>query len=288
MQFDANSMPVGVGVVGLDGSFLWGSDKLKDELGLVQDTPLDFTFQDITFPEDLEEDLRNVDILLSGQGESYEMEKRYVIGNQDPFWVNLGVSLNRTATGQPERFTVCIKNIHEKKEHEKALRSLAYQDSVSGLPNRHAFMEKANALMARFKTGQLLVFGIADMNNLKSINDAHGHAAGDQAIAVVGNRLQQQLGDAGIVTRLGGDEFGLIVSTGTPQAVRLLNEGLYATQATISGADLNLTASVGFALYHAEGTDLGTLLKLADRRMYEKKASGGFEARSRPRFISTV
>ncbi|WGW03028.1 GGDEF domain-containing protein [Tropicibacter oceani] len=269
---DISDCPIGIGVVGLDGSFLWGSTRLREELGLVPESALDFRFQDITFAEDLDEDLRNLELLLSGQQSQYQMEKRYVIGNQAPFWASLSVSLKRDQWGKPKHFISCVQNIDDRKAREAVLEKLAWQDELTGLPNRHAFVESARQALENHRPGKgLLVVAFADMNGLKDINDTRGHAIGDMAICAMGKALTDQIGSDGFVARLGGDEFGIVVTGCGAGAIRMMLDGCLSLEVQLQGDKQMLSASIGFAIFGADGTDLDRLLSVADQRMYDRK-----------------
>ena len=112
---------VGIGHVGLDGRWLRFNDRLCDITGYPRDELSVLTFQDITHPEDLETDLDHVRALVTGESERYTMEKRYLRRDRTPIWVNLTVSLNRSA-GMPAYFISVIEDISLRKLAEERLR----------------------------------------------------------------------------------------------------------------------------------------------------------------------
>jgi PAS domain S-box-containing protein len=109
---------VGLAHVGTDGRWLRVNDKLCAMVGYSRDELLKLTFQDITHPEDLEKDLDFVRQVLSGEIQNYSMEKRYLCKDHSLVWINLSVSLVRTAAGAPLHFISVVQDITERKRAE--------------------------------------------------------------------------------------------------------------------------------------------------------------------------
>ena len=114
--------PIGMALVGLDGSFLRVNRALPELVGYDAEDLLTLTFQDITHPDDLEADLELVRQVLAGERRSYRMEKRYVRPNEAEVWVNLSVSLVRDESGEPLYFVSQIEDVTERRRHQDALR----------------------------------------------------------------------------------------------------------------------------------------------------------------------
>lgn len=112
---------VGIAHVGLDGRFLMVNEALSSLLGYSRQEFARLTFQDITVPEDLAEDLRQVDRLLSGEAARYEMEKRYVRADGTIVWACLAVALKRGGDGAPLYFISVISDISQRKDAEEKL-----------------------------------------------------------------------------------------------------------------------------------------------------------------------
>ncbi|MGB5180032.1 MAG: PAS domain S-box protein, partial [Gammaproteobacteria bacterium] len=122
---------VGIAHVALDGRFLRINRKFCDITGYAQDEMMQLTFQDITYPDDLDADLAYVHQLLEGEIESYTMEKRYVRKDAGLVWISLTGSLIRDAAGQPDWFVAVIQDISERKRAEQAV--LGYQQRLKDL-----------------------------------------------------------------------------------------------------------------------------------------------------------
>jgi diguanylate cyclase (GGDEF)-like protein len=118
-----------------------------------------------------------------------------------------------------------------------------------------------------------------DLNDFKSVNDAHGHAAGDYVLVVTAQRLIAAVRASDTVSRLGGDEFVLIMEIfkDAQDLVRIgrkLIDTISEPIALDNGAFVSVGASVGFALYPQDGVEINDLLNIADKSMYDCKTSG--------------
>jgi len=112
---------VGIAHVNLEGRWLQVNQKLCDIVGYTQKELLERTFQDITHPDDLEEDLKYVQRVLANEIQMYTMEKRYIRKDSSPVWVNLTVSLLRAPSGEPKYFIAAVEDITDRKQAEEAL-----------------------------------------------------------------------------------------------------------------------------------------------------------------------
>jgi diguanylate cyclase (GGDEF)-like protein/PAS domain S-box-containing protein len=170
------------------------------------------------------------------------------------------------------------------KATEQLLKTLAYFDSLTALPNRALFadrLEREISIGARRERGFALLF--LDLDNFKYINDSLSHAVGDQVLALVAGRMHRCLRDEDTLARMGGDEFTVILrETSDVAAVARVAEMLVAAAAEpldVDGTVLEVGASVGVALYPADGRDADALMRNADTAMYMAKAEGGGKVR---------
>lgn len=152
----------------------------------------------------------------------------------------------------------------------------ARHDALTGLLNRSG-LEHAFKRWFR-KGGRSLSLFYLDLDGFKSVNDRYGHAAGDQLLKQIAARLRASPAEAGIIARIGGDEFVMISPVGEKAAARLCAERIIAKVAgagyPVEGGEALIGVSIGVAQCPAHGTGLASLLRAADAALYEAKASG--------------
>jgi diguanylate cyclase (GGDEF)-like protein len=158
----------------------------------------------------------------------------------------------------------------------KALKSESHTDPLSGLLNRRGFEERATPVLSRsHENGVPVALVIADLDHFKAVNDTFGHAVGDQVIAAFASQLRTTAGRNGIVGRLGGEEFAVLLPASDLLAARTFAEGV-RTGFSQSGrhqlpSGARVTASFGVA---AGEEDLSALLQRADEALYQGKRNG--------------
>lgn len=153
----------------------------------------------------------------------------------------------------------------------------ATQDSMTGINNRSRFYESLRTCIARIEqTQEPLVIMILDMDDLKLINDNLGHIVGDAAIKEVVKRIKVVIRERDIFCRLGGDEFGIVIDSlkSVKDVLELKKRIKQAFNKPFVYEDsvLDLSVSIGFAVYGEDGTDVNQLIERADQKMYDEKA----------------
>ena len=170
-------------------------------------------------------------------------------------------------------------DITDRKLADERIQTLAYYDSLTGLPNRTLLQDrlrKAVASARRHKERLAVLF--LDLDRFKTINDSLGHSCGDQLLLEMGRRLQDLAREQDTVARLGGDEFLVVlgaVDEGADAAVvaeRVAHE--VSREFHLQGRALSVTCSIGISLYPEHGDDVETLIKNADAAMYSAKEGG--------------
>jgi diguanylate cyclase (GGDEF)-like protein len=156
---------------------------------------------------------------------------------------------------------------------------LAYHDTLTGLGNRKKFHEALNqSLNWANNNNQLVALMFLDLDGFKQVNDTLGHDTGDQLLRVVAQRLTNSLRNSDIVSRLGGDEFTVILS-GIPQAdyaAKVAEKILKALSQVfvLEGKNVFVTVSIGISIYPKDGDVEDILIKQADLAMYRAKQLG--------------
>jgi diguanylate cyclase (GGDEF)-like protein len=159
------------------------------------------------------------------------------------------------------------------------IQHLAYHDTLTGLPNRQLFLDRLNLAISHAHRSQrrLAVFFL-DLDRFKVINDSLGHAIGDRLLQSISRRLTGLLREGDTVTRIGGDEFTILVphlqhSDDAIVVARKVRDAL-KHPIEIDGRELYVSTSIGISLYPNDGEDANALLRNADAAMYRAKAQG--------------
>ena len=164
---------------------------------------------------------------------------------------------------------------------EQQILRLAYEDALTGLPNRAMFNEQlAQAVRTAQRESQPIAVLVFDMDRFKTINETLGHPVGDQALREVGRRVRNALRHSDVVARLGGDEFAALLVTGGVEAPKMVAAKILKSleePLVIEGQTMDLTASIGIANFPEHGEDANALMRAADVAMYEsKRTKSGF------------
>lgn len=171
------------------------------------------------------------------------------------------------------------------REHENL--RLAYEDALTGLPNRAKLRERlAEALSDRARTGAPLAVLVLDLDRFREVNDTLGYAAGDEVLRQVAARVGSLLRPTEILARLGGDEFAILLPSGTAaRAERVARDILKAleTPLLLEEQPVDVGGSLGIAVHPEHGQDTDTLLRQADIAMSTAKSANAGHALYDPR-----
>ncbi|OGR33484.1 MAG: hypothetical protein A2005_01010 [Desulfuromonadales bacterium GWC2_61_20] len=176
-------------------------------------------------------------------------------------------------------YVLMLHDITKRRQNEEAIRFLAYHDALTGLPNRILLNDRlTQALAASHRNSSQGALMILDLDRFKDVNDTLGHGVGDELLRAVSRRLQELLRKSDTVSRMGGDEFVLLLPTVTSrEAAMALGEKIvkaFRKPFLCSDQPLQVTASIGLVLFPTDGDDGETLLKRADIALYRVKEGG--------------
>ena len=194
-----------------------------------------------------------------------------------PLWVTGSNVLDEG--GKIVNFVRVFTDISELKASQRQLEAMATIDALTGLPNRSYFKDQLERLLAQSeREPRQFALLFIDLDNFKRINDSLGHAVGDDVLIETAKRLRTCVRDTDTVARLGGDEFTILLSPiRSARAPQIVADHVFEALAApfmIAGHEHFLTASIGIALYPADGASADKLLRDADTAMYRAKDSG--------------
>lgn len=226
----------------------------------------------------------NVDKLLTdirtGENGTISTGMREVVGirrNGATFQVDM--TLCESGDRSNPGFIAIIRDITERKQAEQRLVYLAQYDALTGLPTRMLFHDRATQALARAdREEKLVAIMYLDLDHFKHINDGMGHHAGDELLKAVAKRITSCLRNVDTVSRMGGDEFTVIlesiphIDSATIVAEKILD--VMQEPFHLDGHEVHVTASIGITLYPMDDKDLANLVKDADQAMYRAKQAG--------------
>jgi diguanylate cyclase (GGDEF)-like protein/PAS domain S-box-containing protein len=198
---------------------------------------------------------------------------------EPPATILLAVNPLRQTDGRIEGFLFIAHDISDRKRQEQRIRHLAEHDALTGLPNRVQLRERFAAALgsARRAAGRCAVL-LIDLDHFKRVNDSLGHAVGDRLLITLAERLRRSLRHGDTVARMGGDEFVVVLpdiqDEHVPAAVA--NKLLQAARGPVNIDQhvVQVSLSIGVALFPEDGDDSETLLRHADTAMYAAKEAG--------------
>ncbi len=183
-------------------------------------------------------------------------------------------------TGRFSHFVSVQEDISERLRAQDQLIQLSEYDGLTGLPNRHQFMERLKSAIERANRADTAVaVMVMDLDNFKAINNTLGHKAGDTLIRAISARVAKLMRTTDTLARIGGDDFGFIFENvsdmaGASRTMRRILDCL-RQPVIVEGQHLKVAASLGIAAYPKDDVDPLSLLRQAELAMYQAKAQGG-------------
>ena len=240
-------------------------------------------------PEDRSRVHAAIEQALANRSDELQLDYRIEIDQQQRY-MQSHLHIEYAEDGSPLQILGTAQDISELKAYQQRLHSLAFYDTLTGLPNRELFKDRLQQAMTHAnRYGRQVAVAIIDLDNFKVINDTLGHSAGDELLQEAAKRLQCAVRNSDTVARLGGDEFALVLNQITPTTDldklggKLLQaiSGIYHVQ----GRELFTAGSVGLACYPDDAENFNELLQYADSAMYHAKEQGRANVqRYMPRF----
>lgn len=272
--------PIGMMMVDLApetvGRFLRVNEAMCRTLGYSRRELLERCIDDITHPDDHDADVDVLHRAVDEGATGYRIEKRYICADGRGLWVSLRSSVVRDSSGAALYGIAQFEDISDRRAEHQELTRQARFDPLTGLQNRVSLTTRVeDAITTARSTGASGALLFCDLDSFKPVNDHHGHAVGDQVLAVVARRLAAQVRSRDTAARFGGDEFVVVADDlsgeGLADLVGRLREAVAAT-ITVGDRTVDLTLTVGSVPVTgaAEETADG-LIAAADVDMYTRK-----------------
>lgn len=243
---------------------------------------------------------------LTGFTEQYMIAKKYELFNSDYYNQFIAKSLQETGIWEGEiwkkrsngeqfatwntivavldkkenvsQYVIVSSDLTDSKKKEQVINRLAYEDMITGLPNRNLFRDRLNVAVANAsRNHKKLAFIFLDLDRFKKVNDSLGHDVGDKLLHAVGQRLKKHIREVDTAARIGGDEFNILLPNATHRdasifATKILEAFMVPFQ--IDHNEFFITVSMGISIYPYDGESAEDLLKSADTAMYRAKQKG--------------
>jgi diguanylate cyclase (GGDEF)-like protein/PAS domain S-box-containing protein len=272
------------GVVLLDGElrFSFTGSSTQHLVGWSESEILGRSLFEFVHPRDVDRARTVFEDILAYPSREAHGELRF--RHKDGRWIWIeGFSQNLLEETSVNAIVLNYRDVSQRKETEKQLEYRAYYDSLTGLPNRLLFRDRLVNSLAHARRNRV---GVAvmylDVDHFKLVNDALGHSYGDLLLADVARRLQGALRASDTISRIGGDEFSILLPEVTnAEAVAGVARKVLETLAQpfrVEQHEIFVTASAGISCFPADGEDAETLLKCADAAMYRAKELGRNQA----------
>jgi diguanylate cyclase (GGDEF)-like protein/PAS domain S-box-containing protein len=256
-----------------DGRYLLANRSAETILNRRREDATGMTAADIFNPREAR--------LITARDEA-AIKKRGLLTEEHPISTKDGLRLFLTRrvtvlddSGEPQYLIKTHEDVTDRRQTESRMAHMAYHDGLTDLPNRAAFLQAlAQMIEACEGTDEEFAVLSVDLDGLKEINDVFGHAMGDKLLIEVSRRLQTTA-RGGVVARLSGDEFGLIIDGKQPVAGMMLAEQLsdvLAREFLIDGKSIRTGVTTGISVFPANGADAASLLANAGAALFRAKA----------------
>ena len=271
---------IGMTVVSMDQQFMKSNPAFARMLGYTEEELLGRSIADVSYPDEVADNLRLYRSLVAGEINRFQLDKRYWHKDRSIVWGRVTVT-QVPQEGSTPPFTIgMIEDITARKQAEMRVEYLATHDGLTDLPNRNQILDRITQAIAHARRagGQLAVLYL-DLDRFKVINDGLGHPFGDAVLKAVAKGWQQSCRDSDTVARQGGDEFLILLADLHKLERHLYRHGKGAggpchEPMWVDGREIHVTPSIGVSVYPQDGPDCGTLMGNADVAMYRAKELG--------------
>lgn len=242
-------------------------------------TPNAESLIELIHPEDRASALQTYHNAKSALSDLY-LEHRIVLSDDKVKHLEIRGRFDSTAQGYPAIAEGTVQDVTEKVQHRNSLQRLAFQDSLTGLPNRRSIEETLRREMWYCEHNSCrLVLALLDLDNFRDVNEQYGAALGDNVLKLLAQRISQLLGDTAIVARIGGDEFVVLFTRLQPEHsyFQQLNRLLAVVNKplNIDGINITLSTSIGVTEFPQPITVVADqLMRQAQQALFQAKILG--------------
>ena len=237
-------------------------------------------WQKITHPDDLKENINNLEQLQLGKIDRFKMLKRFIKPDDSVVWAELTVSTIEDEEGKENpQYLAILEDVTERKNFEEKIWHQANFDFLTNLPNRNMLHDRLNQSIKKANRNKSeFAILLIDLDQFKDVNDTLGHNRGDELLIEASKRIQLCVRESDTVARLGGDEFIIILSelsylSGAGTVAQNIIDSL--TEPFQLGKNTAyISASIGITLYPKDASETIILIKNADQAMYAAKKQG--------------
>jgi diguanylate cyclase (GGDEF)-like protein/PAS domain S-box-containing protein len=265
-------------LIDADGIVQYASPSHKVLLGFAPEELEGNPFDLIIHHEDLEK-VRDEFYQNNFNPKPMVMEYRIMKKNRRYISVEAHTAHVLNEEGNLSHYIVVSRDVSEKKEHQKKLESIAYYDSLTGVPNRRFFQKKfEKTLLQASYNHSLVALLYLDFDRFKWVNDSMGHDVGDELLQLFVKRIQDCIRPCDVIGRLGGDEFVVILSSiSSREEIQSITERLIHSLEQpwqIQEYEFITTSSIGISIYPTMALDVKSLISQADQALYRAKELG--------------
>ena len=258
------------------GHIIFANTVMQDILGFPLDELMNMNTRELLAEEDIERVTQYFANIYVSEKTSSEFIFPVVRKDGLPKYIEVTPSVIKDANGKKRGLRSIVRDVDQRKKYEENLIYLAYHDALTGLKNRKAFYEQLqNALYHAKRYGTEIGLIYIDIDKFKKVNDTLGHEMGDVLLREIKERLQRCLRKTDFISRIGGDEFVIIVDNPTKIHPAVVAQKIVKDLS--QPYDLNghfvdyVTASVGISTFPTDAEDMNSLIKKADKAMYKAK-----------------
>lgn len=252
------------------------SDSLKELLNLTSSISELSHLEEKVHPIDKQQFLKDKKAWLSG----YPSISRFRLQRDSHhlLWVEIRTKISINPYGKVDYISGVVIDITKQIETEENLKQMAYYDSLTNLPNRIMLRSHLKKVISRAKRKEHdITIMFLDLDGFKNINDTLGHDTGDALLKEVANRLNSGVREEDLISRIGGDEFIIVIEETHKEEVKMIAERILTNTAKpylLNDQSVSVTPSIGISTYPDDGHDIETLIKNADKAMYLAKDRG--------------